>query len=360
MQNKKWTIGIVNFHTIEFIKYQLEILYNNNPNTLFDVFIIDNSNESEVDELKTISCKYPNVNIIRNEASKDPWMRGSGQHGEGLDLVLDRTETEYLLVHDPDFFWVGDNYLDSLEKYLSEGNLAVGAPYRNFNGFDETGGIGPIDYPAAFGAAYKVSSIKSMSFLPLVDKDTFEKSSGACWLKVEGADVGWEMRKKLGSYKYKSFSQKPNQSIACLGSYSFEAVPYEYYIDDKQKPIAFHLFRGSFGEDISSVISFGTVIKSDSIKVTRERFGHYFSLLAKLHRDKSFKNQYNLIKFIFPYKFPYQGSWLDTLLHHLLYKPLVYTSVYFYKTLKKSAQTLEKVLYVFTHPVGFIKNKLDR
>ena len=47
MPNKKWTIGIVNYHTVDFIKFQLEILFSNNAIRDFEVIIVDNSVESE-------------------------------------------------------------------------------------------------------------------------------------------------------------------------------------------------------------------------------------------------------------------------------------------------------------------------
>lgn len=345
--DKLWTIGIVNFHTIEFIFYQLEIIKNNNPGKKFNIIIVDNSSDSEVAKLNELASEYENVTIIDNTKKPEPWMRGSGQHGEGLDIILKNTNTSYLLVHDPDFFWVGKNYLSTLEKYFDEGFSCVGAPYRNFNGHDETGGIGKQDFPAAFGAAYKVCDIIDLGFMPAVDKDTYERSEGTCWLSKDGADVGWTIREKWSKERYFSFHQNMNNKLCFLGSYAFETVPYEYRIDKQDKyPIAYHLFRGSFGDDILSLTQRGIISRTDSLSLTRDRYGKFFLYLAKANAGDGRLNRVIANAMIFYRKNIYGFAFIDNFLDKYLYKPIVVSAIF-----------SEKILYVLTHPVGFIFNK---
>lgn len=346
--NKLWTIGIVNFHTIEFISYQLEIMKNNNLNKKFDVVIIDNSLNSEVAKLNKLASKYENVKIIDNNRNPEPWMRGSGQHGEGLDIILKNTKTKYLLVHDPDFFWVGKEYLSIIEKYFDDGFICVGAPYRNFNGFDDTGGIGKQDFPAAFGAAYKVSDVIDIGFMPAVDKDTYENSEGVCWLSRAGADVGWAIREKWSLAKYFSFHQKMNNELCFLGSYAYETIPYEYRINKNDKyPIAYHLFRGSFGDDILSLTQRGVISRTDSLALTRNRYGKFFLLLAKASMGNSQLSRLFANAMIFNRKNVYGIVLIDKVLDKLLYRPIVTLAI-----------LSEKLFYILTHPVGFILHKL--
>lgn len=351
--DKLWTIGIVNFHTLDFLEYQLEILKENNKNREYDIIIVDNSSEPELEGLRELSHKYRNLKIIDNTKAAEPWLRGSGQHGEGLDIVLENTKTKYLLVHDPDFFWVGDNYLETLEGYLDDGCKCVGAPYRNYGGHDETGGIGAKDFPAAFGAAYKVSEIRNLGFMPAVDKDTYDKSNGTCWLAKDGADVGWKIRDRLSEDTYFSLDQRINENLCYLGSYAFETVPYEYRLNESDKlPIAYHLFRGSFGDDILSLTLHGKISKTESLSDTRRKYGEYFRLMAKANS----KSKYYWIRaslMIFARKHKYGFDFVDLILDKIVYQPVV-------KITQKALIYCEKGLYVVTHPVGFIAGKLNK
>jgi hypothetical protein len=272
--NPIWTIGIVNYKSSVYLKYQLKILYEFNDITDFKLIIIDNSAPFEKDELETLITpyqKYNNCEIVYFNASQEPLMRGSGQHGEGLTEVLKRTDTEFLLVHDPDFFFVEKNYLKILESELRKGSLSVGAPYRNTS---ETGKIGNPDFPSAFGAAYVTSEIKDLDFNPSLSREKFDGMS-SCWIEPEGADVGWKIRDLLSKSKYKSFSQKPKRILRCLGKYTHKMLPYAYYLNGKL--IAYHLFRGTF---VDSEMSF---MNSDITKsapqewnLVRKRFACFF------------------------------------------------------------------------------------
>lgn len=348
--NRLWTVGIVNFHTADFIYYQLKILADNNPGKRFHVIIVDNSSTSEVEILKKLTENFYDVTIIDNTVKAKPWMRGSGQHGTGLDIILRNTKTEYLLVHDPDFFWVGKHYLTILESYLDGGYVCVGAPYRNTNGMDETGGIGNKDFPAAFGAAYKVSRIFDIGFMPAVDKEAFERSEGTCWLSKEGADVGWRIRERLSSERYLSFEQRLNTNLCFLGSYSYETVPYEYRLhkDDKY-PIAYHLFRGSFGDDVLSLIKSGTISRSDSLTLTRNRYGRYFLYIAQSSMSYIGWKRYVSSLMVIYRRYFLGFVFIDKTLDFLVYRPVV-----------NIATTLEKVLYVLTHPIAFISRKINK
>ncbi|MCE3255431.1 MAG: hypothetical protein K0R25_925 [Rickettsiaceae bacterium] len=343
---KKWTIGIVNYKSSVYLECQMKILYEFNDPNSFKIIIIDNSAPHEIEALSKIAKqyeRYSNMEIIYFNPSSEPWMRGSGQHGEGLNEVLKKTDTEYLLVHDPDFFFVQKDFLNILAKKLDEGNFSIGAPYRNMHGI-ETGNIGKPDFPSAFGAAYKVSEIKNLSFLPGIKEDLF-KQGDICWISPAGADVGWEMRDKLSDKKYISFSQKRAEMLKYyFGDYSFNQEPYEYFLDGKR--IAYHLFKGSFVADGKKF----STLKLDhqtpeNWNKARKEIAKYFYEVAQngisLPLYLKMCHKYYIANFML----------IDEILDKLLYKPFCLI----FKVLSKA---LHKLFFRLTHPVAFVKRKI--
>jgi hypothetical protein len=105
---KKWTVGIVNYKSFSYMEYQLKILYEFNSPQDFDLIIVDNSEPSEKDLLDKVGKEYrqhQNLTIISNNSNSDNFkLRTSSQHAEGLNIILEKSNSKYLLVHDPDFF----------------------------------------------------------------------------------------------------------------------------------------------------------------------------------------------------------------------------------------------------------------
>ena len=343
---KKWTIGIVNFKSSVYLEYQMKILYEFNDPESFKIIIIDNSAPHETDELSKIAKEYEqyhNMEVIYFDPSSEPWMRGSGQHGQGLNEVLKRADTEYLLVHDPDFFFVQKNFLAALEEKLNEGNFSIGAPYRHLNGTD-TGEIGKPDFPSAFGAAYKMSEIADLSFLPSVSLELF-KAGHICWIEPLGADVGWEMRKKLSSAKYISFDQQLAKLLKYnFGDYSFQQDPYEYFLDGKR--IAYHLFRGTFVDDGRKF----STLKIDQTtpeqwNKTREKFAKYFYEIAK-NDGKVSGILYLRMSFVY---YVLNLMAIDEVLDKIIYLPI-----------QIIGKIINKILFRITHPVTFLKKKIRK
>lgn len=180
----KWTIGMVNCKSAVYIPFHLEGFrkFNNN----FQFIIIDNSRPHERDALGTLAGD--NVKIIYNQPKH--WSAGSGQHGDALTDILKQTETEFLLLHDPDFFWVKKGILKWLEGFLLEGNVVAGAPYPH-----EPGG-----FPTAFGSAYNVEKIKNLDF------------SAECQTTGDAfpnKDTGWKIREAHKNNKFFSLDVMP-------------------------------------------------------------------------------------------------------------------------------------------------------
>ena len=273
---KKWTIGVVNFHSVVYLEYIAKALYKFNKPNDFKFIVVDNSRPHEKsleDVLAPYKKKYNNVEIIYyNPTVHFP----SGQHGEALNLILEKTNTPYLLVQDPDFFWVKKDYLNILEGYLNAGYVAIGAPYRTSKKITD----GDSNFPAAFGCAYLMKALAGVDFYPSADVEE---------IKNLGRDVGWKIRKKLSKEKFFSFEQKQSKIYLDLGKFSYDVNPYEYY-DKENKRISYHLFKGSRGYLIPKNVFKGydgTNISTYDIHDTlnigkiRRRYGKFFYNEAK-------------------------------------------------------------------------------
>ena len=231
---RKWTIGIVNFHSIVYLHFITKTLYSFNDPQDFKLIIIDNSNphETGLENLLAQYKKYENIEVIYHTPKAN---FPSGQHGESLDIILEKTDTPFLMVQDPDFFWVRRNYLKILEDYFAAGYAAIGAPYRT----DKKITDGDRNFPTAFGCAIQTKYLAGVDFYPSEDLQE---------IKDLGRDVGWKIREKLSKEKFLSFEQKQSQIYKSLGEFSYDVNPYSYYADGRR--IAYHLFKGSRGNII--------------------------------------------------------------------------------------------------------------
>ena len=237
-----WTVGIVNHKSAVFIGWQLKTLFEANPPQSFRVVIVDNSRPHERAELERLTAPYAarhgNVDLVFHEPKPGP---ASMQHGEGLELVRSRIDTPYLLVQDPDFFWLRRGHLALLAGLL-ERNVVVGAPYP------AKVGMGDPWFPAAYGAAYRSESIRSLGFDARVSPESIAESF-ARWPPSEGYgftfDVGWRIREALSEMPHLAFPQRLPENLGMrFGQHSFQWVAREYVHDGR--PVAIHLFRGSF------------------------------------------------------------------------------------------------------------------
>lgn len=246
----KWTIGMVNYYSSVYIEWQIKILYNFNKEQDFTLIIVDNSDDqNEFEKLKKLSKDLSNVKLVEY---KPKCKTASGQHGEGLDKIVQTADSEYIILQDPDFFWLKKDYLLWLE-YLLKYNDAVGIPYPQL----VTEGQGR--FPGAFGCAFNYKKIRNLSFKAYIE-DSIEISRKKYeeFLKTTNKpydfsyDVGWKVRKALSKdndYNFISFHQKDifnaiGEHLNQTTKHSFETISKIYYHNNE--PVSLHLFRGTF------------------------------------------------------------------------------------------------------------------
>jgi len=278
---KKWSILIVNYFSSVYIKWQLKILYEFNNVDNFELVIVDNSvDESEKKFLQNLTenyqKEYKNIKLFFYQPHNKT---ASGQHGEAIEFAKQYIQGQYLLIHDPDFFWLKKNYLKTLENLL-ENHVAVGAPYR------QNVAYGNPKFPSAFGCAYRFADVKNISFKAYLNED-YENS----WKEFyeskyykEGYDfyfdVGWQVRKMLStenSDNFISFDQlninnKILNFLKLSESHSFETNTCIYFYNNLA--IASHLFRGTFTGEVKDNKDPKVIIKEKTLLV-RDKIGEF-------------------------------------------------------------------------------------
>jgi len=276
---KKWTIGMVNYKTFSYLPYQLKILYEFNDPAEFDVVIVDNSfphQKEELEALKAQYSKYDNIRIIYHTPTINRQLRGSLEHAEGLNIILKETKTPYMLVHDPDFFWIKKNYLKTMELYLLQGKVTIGAPYT------KPVKIGKSNFPAAFGCAFLTDALRDNN-LNFDVGDTLEE------VTMDHKDVGWKIRERLSVEPMISFPQQPADIRNVFGQHSFQTMSMQYSFEGKT--FAYHLYRGSF-VDTSEKYRDAPIEQSapKNWEDSRKKYAEYFYLLASgMEKKKIFE-----------------------------------------------------------------------
>ncbi len=280
---KKWTIGFVNYYSSVYLKWQFRIIYKVlNPDD-FQIVIVNNSDPDDTPRLQELAAPYQAYNNLLIVPHKCTHSRSSEQHGEGLNRVMDfADQSQYVLIQDPDFFWVGKNYLKFMESKLAAGAVAVGAPYMG------PIGIGAPDFPSAFGCAYRVDSIRGLDFMPNFDPDfvnEYEKQFPVSSYPNFVSDVGFQIRAARSNEPYFTLAIRPAKHFGF--DYSYQAIVQEYLLG--KETFGFHLFRGcATGIPTNACDPKKRDISAD-IEKARNIYGRYFyycatnKLVAKMY-----------------------------------------------------------------------------
>lgn len=284
--HKKWTVGIVNYKTSAFMDYQLKILYEFNDPKDFSLIIVDNSEPFEkefLDGLKQSYAHHGNIEVLYNDNQNENFkLRTSSQHAEGLNLILNRAESDCLLVQDPDFFWIKPRYLHVLEKELNAGALVVGAPY----------GVaiktGKPDFPSAFGCAYNLRTVREAG-LDFAAGTTEEKEK-------EHKYPGWKMRAAFSSKPYVAFQQNYSHLPFLFGEHAYLSIP-RYYLCNNEV-VAYHLFRGAFVSDSKTHVANAHALSPEKYKDNRTLYAMYFysRIAGKSFNILRYKNPWTLLR----------------------------------------------------------------
>lgn len=245
---KKWTVGFVNWKSIDYLFYQFKTLYEFNDN--FDLIVMDNTYPNQTEELEKIQKEFP-FTLLSFDNSY--WQT----HGNGLNKIMNSASSEFILFQDPDFFWTIKNHLCFLESFLIAGSHAVGGSFLQN------------DFPAVYGSAFRLNEIKDL------DLDSCWKDCPNCnhgFLIDKHMDTGWQLRIRFKNQKYTSFRfieyQGPNLG---LHSYTLTGTTFLH----ENQIIAHHLCRGEYpSENIEDTVP-------NEWKKNRKSYSQYFYEICK-------------------------------------------------------------------------------
>ncbi len=193
----------------------------------YKLIIRDNSStQSEFAKLKKVLAKYPNldINLYTHETS----LRGSSAHGETLNDLVTKIDTEYGVIMDTDATFLMKGWDKILIDSLTDKMPIYGTQ-------PDVHGGKPLDFPLMFGVLFKTDVMKSLN----VDWRPTDIS------KLQ--DVGWQCREKyhaaglsggvIYDFNTRTYKEGPYASIICS----------EYYLNpqDKSRIFASHFGRGS-------------------------------------------------------------------------------------------------------------------
>jgi|694.fasta_scaffold02041_5 hypothetical protein len=220
MARLKWTIGITNWDSLEFIQYHAKYFHEFCSD--FEFIVYDNENIQGTASFDDIRKKYNRTRIVQTP-SVSPGCHG---HGLGLNACVQMAKGKYILLMDPDFFWMKKDILSFFESYFKMGYHAIGTEYWGNT------------FPMPWGAAYITDEIK--------DLDLRAKSHpcNKCnnWVYDRDYDTGFQLRIRLKNKPFFFFRESQKSSIPDLGKLN-DMYSQTFVYDGRN--IAHHLKGGS-------------------------------------------------------------------------------------------------------------------
>jgi hypothetical protein len=257
-RDRRWTVALVNWKSIDFIVYQLKQLYEHNDPCSFTLSIFDATfPKHQIAELLEISAPYRNHENISLLGWTKREERGR-PHGAELDRIMRVAESEYFLSNDPDFFWVRGNHLGLLEDVMQACRSCGTAQI-----------VSPKHIPA-WCAAYRLEDIKHTSWEPIHGRDSENRV-----VVVDGRDTGWMPSEATGDQPRLIFETCPFMP-PFLGPVSYAGnqltcMSYQHC----GCVLGTHMFRGKYILEPTSKPT------PDAWRVGRSVLGKYYLELAR-------------------------------------------------------------------------------
>lgn len=174
LRSPAWTVGIVNWKSIDYLSGQLRQLYELNDPKCFTLHVFDATfPRNQVGEILRIAEPY----VGNGNMTITAWERRSEMgrpHGAELDQIAKSCDSELFLSNDPDFLWAVGNHLGFLGDILRSSRSA-GARHNISHG-----------HLAPWCAAYRTDDIRSCSWQPRHGRDRENRV-----VVLEGRDTGW-------------------------------------------------------------------------------------------------------------------------------------------------------------------------
>lgn len=218
------TILMVNYNCADFTLNNLYCLKKLTKNK-FKVIIRDNySKIGDYLKLKKYIVNYPNIELYRVENFN---YKGSTAHGIAINELMERIDTKYGVICDPDCTFLIKHWDEILINQINEKYPIIGTQAS-------IGGNKPIDFPHLYAIFFYTEILKKLkiNFKP---KDVFKK----------GQDTGFEIRDKFLSLGYKGKILKNKYTLTYKSGPFCNLLCQEFYLDGYNEIIASHFFKGS-------------------------------------------------------------------------------------------------------------------
>lgn len=195
MDKLKWTIGIVNSDSLEFIEHQLKYFHEFCSD--FEFIVYDKDDIKKNTFLDDLGKKYKNTRIIQTPVLS----HGMHSYGLGLNACVQVARGKYILLMDPDFFWMKKDILSFFEHYFDQGYHAIGTEYWGNS------------FPMPWGAAYITDEIKDL------DLRAKAHPCDKChnWVSDRDHGTGFQIRIRLKNKPFFFFRASKNNQIPDLG-----------------------------------------------------------------------------------------------------------------------------------------------
>jgi len=129
MADECLTICSVSFKSASFLELNWELTRRLNPDALFNFVVVDNTPTKFRDALMNRTSGRFKV-VDRVPIDNEQMFPKGYHHGAALNEIVRKVETRYVLILDPDFFIVRENWITDVLTHMNEGKYAFfGAPY---------------------------------------------------------------------------------------------------------------------------------------------------------------------------------------------------------------------------------------
>tara|TARA_Y100000310_G_C20642092_1_gene794556 strand:- start:646 stop:1587 length:942 start_codon:yes stop_codon:yes gene_type:complete len=213
-KGKDITVCSVSFNSSQFFELNSELILKLNDHTLYDWIIVENTPFGNEDQLNYSDSRFQIVEGVRKNINEH-WAPDSLHHSQGLNIALKHVNTRYLVVMDPDFFIVLNDWMKIIPSFMEMNNISIfGAPWNPQWIFKYR------YFPSPHFSFYDLNNIplKSLDFLPGDSRFTpkknyylsrFSKNNERLWINCQ-PDTGWRIYKKfIDSNKVLYFCIKP-------------------------------------------------------------------------------------------------------------------------------------------------------
>lgn len=129
MTSPELTICTVSFDSAKWLKMNIALTRRLNPGVGFRWLVAENS---AADSPSRLDDSESGFEVFEGAERKEmPYGTASYHHAAGLDIIIKRVATRYLLVLDPDFFIIRENWIRDVIEHMEGGNIAIlGTPWH--------------------------------------------------------------------------------------------------------------------------------------------------------------------------------------------------------------------------------------